>query len=211
MSSLSDFGAGSKPKRVTTYTFGTGTHIPTVDGARCLIRRQGSGAGGTFAGGGGGGGGAGAMVETMERVPIAGIAYSVGAVSPSSTDGASTRVGNIVADGGKSSGRGGNTSSFDSVTGDIGSMPGVSGGSGGSPGSSNNGGAPGFSKVGSNNGQATGAANCSGGGDSFYGRGGNGRAGVGDAATGYGAGGGGGTTAGGTGKGGYIEIWDFGA
>ena len=239
MSNLSDFlgGGGGKPKLVTPITSGTGTYIPTEDNARCFIRRQGAGGGGGAGTGGdsGGGGGGGAQVDSMERVPIAGITYSigakgVGASNLAGTDGSATRVGNIAAPGGKGGGRSSGSGaaggagayliSGDTATGNFGLLNGVSGGAGGhgtATGADNKGWAPGFTKPvsGAGNGQATGVNNAGGGGDSAMGKGGNGVAnGPGGNASGYGAGGGGsrGTGAiGGDGTDGYAEIWDYGA
>ena len=226
--------AGSKPKLITVITSGTGTYIPTVDNARCLIRRQGGGGGGGGGSGGspaGGGGGGGAFVETMERVPIAGITYSIGAkgvggTSANGTNGGATRVGNVIAPGGKAGignstgtvtgGRGAMLITGDVSTGEFGLLNGVSGGAAGSGGTGRTGWAPGFSvpdTTVSGNGQATGAGNTSGGGDSLLGKGGNGIILGGANATGKGAGGGGTATAGvkgGDGADGYAEIWDYG-
>lgn len=237
MSNATDlFGmGGGKPKLITPLPSGTGTYVPTVDMARCLIRRQGAGgAGGSAAAGGspaGGGGGGGALVETMERVPIAGITYAigakgVGATSSNGTDGGNTRIGNIIAPGGKGGlgstggsvvpGLGAYLINGDVSTGSFGLINGISGGAGGD-GSGSKGWAPGFTKPAaatSGNGQSTAAANTSGGGDSAMGKGGNGAATTGGNATGYGAGGGGASGAagkGGDGGDGYGEIWDYGA
>jgi hypothetical protein len=236
------FGAaGSKPKLITTYTSGTGTYVPTEDNARCFIRRLGAGGGGGAgnSSGAGSGGGAGALVDSMQRVPIAGIAYAVGAAGVGAsnvvgTNGSATRVGSIAAAGGKGGTRqaasttagadGAYLITGDTATGNFGLLNGVSGGAGGAgsaTAANNKGFAPGSTtastSVGNVNatGQSTGAVNAGGGGDSAFGIGGNGvQNGTGGNASGYGAGGGGssGTGAtGGNGSGGYIEIWDFGA
>ena len=48
MSNATDLfgGAGGKPKLVTVLTTGSGTYVPTEDGARCFVRRQGGGSSG---------------------------------------------------------------------------------------------------------------------------------------------------------------------
>lgn len=239
MSNATDlFGTGgSKPKLITPLTSGIGTYVPLVDGSRCFIRRQGAGGGGGAGTGSdsGGGGGGGAQVDSFERVPIAGITYSigakgVGASNLAGTDGAATRVGNIAAPGGKGGGRTGGSGaaggagayliSGDTATGNFGLLNGISGGAGGhgtAVGASNKGFAPGFTKPasGAGNGQSAGANNAGGGGDSAMGKGGNGVLGAaGGNATGYGAGGGGSSNTGaigGDGSDGYAEIWDYGA
>lgn len=224
------FGVGGgKPKLITVITSGTGTYVPTENNARCLIRRQGAGggAGGGQAGCGHSGGGGGAFVETMERVPIAGYTYSVGAkgiggTSASGTDGGATRFNNVIASGGKGGISTGGLAvngvvgtpliTGDVGTGNFGQLSGVSGGASGN-GSNTKGYAPGFYIGGAlGNGQSTGSANTSGGGDSFRGKGGNG--GLVGTDGGTGAGGGGSSTVGakgGDGGGGELEIWDYGA
>lgn len=220
----SDFlGGGVKPKLITRITSGTGTYIPTVDLARCLVRIQGAGAGGhtsLYAGGGG------AMVEVVTRIPIAGLPYVVGAAGAVSTNGSQSSFGQFVAPGGSF----GNTSSggvggavglitgpvdADGVTMIPSGLGGVSGGFGGY--SSGAGGPPGFpidpstgaafsapvaSQMGvvPRNGQGNGS-----GGNSFFGIGGT--TGNSPAAGNYGAGGG----INAAGLGGCIEIWDMGA
>ena len=190
------FLAGAKPKLITVYTSGTGTHIPLENNSRCFIRRQGAGGGGGAAlSGSGAGGGAGAQVDSFERVPITGITYAIGAKGVGASDlagtnGSATRVGNISAPGGKGGGRSGvpgaiggsgaYLTSGDTATGNFGSLNGVSGGAGGYAGATaadNKGWAPGFTKPATtgSNGQSTGAANAGGGGDSAMGgKGGNG-------------------------------------
>lgn len=249
MSNLSDFiASGGKPKRVTRYTSGTGTFTPLNDNALCLVRIQGGGGAGGANGNFRGGGGAGAMVEFLIRVPIAGMAYSVGAGGVSTIgvtnggDGSPTRFGNVTAEGGKGGGytnpsvwplsQGGMTSqqagnvtaSSTSVIG--GSITGIAGGAGGSHGQ--NGSAPGFPVSQDNNGtnaiyqrangQATGSAGntTGGGGDSFFGIGGNAATTAsmnGSNGTGYGSGGGAAsattTYKGGSGAGGLIEIIEY--
>jgi len=216
--------AGSKPKLITAYTSGTGTYIPTENNARCLVRIQGGGAGGHASGSGGGGG---AMAEFIIRIPIAGLAYAVGAGGAVANDGSNTTFGAFLAMGGRYDSTGLNTSMYggtlavlvggvdaDSVTAaGAAGLGGVSGGMGGN--GSNPGtvagfpvgvasslvvaiGAIGLSKAGNGQGNNSG-------GNSFYGKGGTtGNAPASDA---YGAGGG----ANAAGRGGYIEIWDFGA
>lgn len=107
MSLLSDFMAsGGKPRLITRITSGTGTHIPTVDMARCLVRIQAGGASGGSSSDsiGGGGGGAGAMVEVFLRVPIAGYGYIIGAggaasgAAASGNNGALSRFGSFTAE-----------------------------------------------------------------------------------------------------------------
>lgn len=99
---LSDFmAAGAKPKLITLLTSGTGTYVPTADNARCFVRVQGGGASGAT-GAGGMGGGAGAMVEGLLRIPIAGVAYTVGAggaatSSVTGNDGILSRFGSLTA------------------------------------------------------------------------------------------------------------------
>jgi len=143
MSNLSDFtGGGVKPKLITSYTSGTGTYVPTENNARCFVRLTGGGAGGHASGSGGGGG---AMVEVFIRIPIAGIAYAVGAGGSVATDGGNTTVGQFTAIGGRYDNTGLHTSMFggtlatlvggvdaDSVTG-VGAtgLNGLSGGMGG--------------------------------------------------------------------------------
>ncbi len=215
--------AGSKPKLITQYTSGTGTYIPTVDNARCLVRIQGGGAGGHATGSGGGGG---AMVEVFIRIPIAGLPYAVAAAAAAATQGSVSTFGQFTAMGGFYDASGTNVSNYggvlsvnigavdaDSVTfigaRGIGGVEGGSGGNGSNPGCVA--GFPinnqtlvtsGFNGFGArcSNGQGNNS-----GGNSFYGKGGT--TGNAPAATAYGAGGGMNAAS----RGGIIEIWDFGA
>ncbi len=240
---------GSKPKLITRITSGTGTYVPTADMARCFVRVQGAGASGGAGDGsiGGGGGGAGAMVEAMVRIPIAGLAYMVGAGggSTSTTNGVSggaSRLGTLWAEGGSygiyravspssATSRGGGLSNFGGAVNAagafisaVGGVAGVAGGSGGA-GYNSKGSPPGF-PVSSDatlgwsdkqTGLSATSALGGGGGDSFFGTGGNGATtnpGNGSAGSGYGSGGGGAigasTGVSGAGAGGCIEIWDYG-
>lgn len=240
MSSLSDFmGASTKPKLITSYTSGTGTYVPTADMARCFVRVQAGGGGGSYVGGSHLGGGGGAMVEFWCRVPIAGLAYAVGAGgtgggSGIGGDGSKSSFGPYSAMQGFSggtasvfgpqSGSGGvltqadgsvDTDSVSMMSGN--GLQGVSGGAGGN--SSDSGLMVGFPNRVSNSlstpnasavkAYAPNGQGVSSGGDSFYGKGG--LAGASPAATAYGAGGGGHATTAAAGRGGYIEVWDFGA
>lgn len=212
MSNLSDFLGGGKPKLITLLTSGTGTYVPTADQARCLVRVQGAG-GGSHSAASNYGGAGGQMVQRFIRIPIAGMAYVIGAGGATATVGANSRFGSILAEGGTSAGftsydpwtnsgtsativynpgGGYGNSSSDSVAGGAGGMSGYParaagfGARHGAPYSLSSGGA------------------LYGGGDSFFGLGGvHGGAGP----TGYGAGGAYPNT---TGGGGCIEIWDFG-
>lgn len=217
-------------KRYATYTSGTGTFTPLVDNARCFVRMIGGGGSG---GGGnsGSGGGASGMVEFALRVPIAGLAYTVGAggarASSLGNIGGDTYFGGRVTRGGGpghpaadniggygtagSYGAGGvdNPAGLVSRTGSsgVGLGAGGSGGAGLAAGGDCVGGFPGGGVgVGGNSGS---------GGGSFYGSGGTGAGAViGNSGNGYGAGGGGsyGSNGGtGAGGGGFIEIWEFGA
>lgn len=75
---------GALGKPVTTiYTSGTGTYIPTADGARCRVTIIGGGGGGSSFNSTGYaayscGAGGGTTIETL-RVPLVGLPYSVGA------------------------------------------------------------------------------------------------------------------------------------
>ncbi len=245
MSNLSDFLTATKPKRVTRLTSGTGTFTPLRDNALCMVRLQAGGGAGASGVSYRSGGGGGAMVEFWVRVPIAGVAYTVGAggagvVSGYGGDGGNSRFGNMTADSGKGGGntnpgewpyaRGGlnsqqagfATATSASVLG--GSVSGVAGGAGGLAGAA--GSAPGFPASLDNsstnyilpiaNGQSLGSGQVGGGGDSFFGIGGNasssGTANGGDG-TGYGSGGGATVAAtpyrGGNGAGGLIEIIEY--
>lgn len=219
------FIAGVKPKLITRYTSGTGTYVPTVDMARCLVRVQGGGAGGVSVGTVGGGGG-GAMVETVMRIPIAGLAYAVGAGGAASTNGSASTFGNIRAMGGQydSSTNGGyggfigilgGTVSATNVSVGVAGMRGVPGGAGGS--TSTDGLVAGqpinnpnlvIAPLGNLLPQFTNGQGNKSGGNSFFGIGGATQASP--AAGNYGAGGGGGASPA-AGLGGCIEIWDFGA
>ena len=226
---LSNYVGGSKPKLITLLTSGTGTYVPTADMARCLVRIQAGGAGGSANHGGGGG----AMTEWMLRIPIAGLAYVVGAGGAASSNGSLSSFGQYIAlpgtwGNGSGPGMGGPIAFIegqvdaDGVSGFFPGCAGVAGGAGGS--ASSNGfrvgkpvgtvaaytGGP----VNDNVNQYSGTfwANTAGlksGGDSFYGTGG--AAGSAPAAGNYGAGGGGHASTPGAGLGGCIEIWDFGA
>lgn len=221
--------AGGKPKLITRLTSGTGTYVPTVDMARCLVRIQAGGGGGASTGNNAGG--AGAMIEIFFRIPIAGLAYSVGAGGAVETDGSMSTLGQFSAMpgaggvNGVSPGMGGVIGALmgpvdtngASIT--VSGMAGVSGGFGGN--GSVAGGLPGFpidppnapayaaavpaqySTVWSIN-HRNGQGNASGG-NSFYGKGGT--TGNAPATTAYGAGGGFNAA----GRGGCIEIFDFGA
>ena len=223
---LSNYVGGSKPKLITLLTSGTGTYVPTADMARCLVRIQGGGGGGAATSYGGGGG---AMTEWMLRIPIAGLAYVVGAGGAASSNGSLSSFGQYIAlpgTGGTGSGPGvGGPIAFidgqidaDGVSVFFPGCAGVAGGAGGS--ASSNGfrvgkpinalaaytGGPGndstnqYSGTFWGNGQGNGS-----GGDSFFGKGGT--TGNSPAAGNYGAGGG----VNAAGLGGCIEIWDFGA
>ena len=221
MPNLSDLiGGGGKPKLITTYTSGTGTYIPTVDMARCLVRIQAGGAGGHSTNGGGG---AGSMIEFDIRIPIAGLAYAVAAAAAVNTDGSNstfgpyTAVGGSYAAGGAATAYGGmngvlqgGVNASEAMIGGARHLAGVDGGSGGH--SSRNGGLVGFPTYNlggvpplsnANTRWANGQGHNSGG-NSFYGKGGT--SGNPPAAGAYGAGGGMNAAS----LGGYIEIWDFG-
>ena len=223
MSNLSDFALGAKPKLITRYTSSTGTYVPTVDMARCLVRIQAAGGGGHSSSGNGGGGGA--WIEIVMRVPIAGLTYVVGAGGAIGANGSPSSFGQFTAD----AGRGGQTASVVGTggllgvssgsidgtfrilsTGANGTLSGVAGGAGGL--SSANG-----MRCGNPFGQdpqyattpisnllpPNGVGNGSGG-DSWSGKGG--ASGVAGAAN-TGAGGGA-NAAGGSGN---VEVWDYGA
>jgi hypothetical protein len=218
--------AGSKPKLITAYTSGTGTYVPTENNARCLVRLQGGGGGGHATGSGGGGG---AMIEFIIRIPIAGLAYAVGAGGAVANNGSNSTFGPYTAIGGGYDSSGTNQLMYggitaigmggvdaDSVT-FIGST-GITGVPGGMGGNAANAGMQAGFPIGSGSALLVGASNIStlvgragngqgnnSGGNSFYGKGGTtGNAPASDA---YGAGGG----MNAAGRGGYIEIWDFGA
>ena len=219
------FGGLVKPKLITRYTSGTGTHVPTVDMARCLVRVQAGGAGGVSAGTVGGGGG-GAMVEAVMRIPIAGLAYAVGAGGAASTSGSASTFGNLRAMGGQydastSGGYGGllgilgGSVSATNVSVGVAGVRGVPGGAGGS--NSTDGLVAGqpvggptlvISPLGNLLPLFTNGQGNKSGGNSFFGIGGATQASP--AAGNYGAGGGGGASPA-AGLGGCIEIWDFGA
>jgi hypothetical protein len=226
MSKSSDlFGSAGKPKLITSYTSSTGTYVPTADMARCLVRLQAGGGGGYNSGANGGGGG-GAFAEFWVLVPIAGIAWAVGAGGAATIDGSPTTFGSNSAMGGRaatgssSPGHGGvlssSSGSVDADSATIINSVGLSGASGGAGGYTLAGGQVGHSTpINSNfstvsaytavngwfgNGQGTAS-----GGNSFYGKGGT--TGNAPAADAYGAGGGYNAA----GRGGKIEIWDFGA
>jgi len=231
--SLNDlFLAGAKPKLITRYTSAapTGTYVPTVDNARCLVRIQGGGGGGWSTAGNAGGGG-GAMIEEVVRIPIAGWAYVVGAGGAVSTAGSPSTLGPFGADGGKAPSSSaipgigglvgmaaGAVSATATTVSSGGSGRGVTGGGGGyaASGSGFRAGTPiaenhaVFGTVSPVTSYIAGLRNGAGaasGGSSFYGIGGaNGQPPAADA---YGAGAGSGVGTGGVG--GCIEIWDFGA
>ena len=190
-------GSGSKPKLITLITSGTGTHIPTVDNARCFVRMQAPGGGGSnFGSSPGSGAGAGAMVEFWVRVPIAGTAYAIGAPGTAGLDGGVTKFGPMSALGGKGGVSNGGTAQGGLLGDTAGAgVPGVSGGAPGKP--------PGFSA----------ASTSATGGDSFFGLGGaSGNPGA--AGSGFGSGGGAGNVSsalGGPGAVGKLEVWDYGA
>jgi len=219
------FGTGgAKPKLITAYTSGTGTYVPTENNARCLVRLQAAGSGGAAAAVAGGGG---AFVEVVVRVPIAGLAYVVGAgggvgvAGGLSSFGATTANPGTAPTGAPLPGCGGmlgisvgNVDASKATVTVPGVLNGVSGGQGAES-ASEPGKQVGFPYAGDGfntfsvspmsaqipgNGQGNGS-----GGDSFYGKGGT--TGNMPAATAYGAGGG----INAAGRGGYIEIWDFGA
>jgi len=216
------FGTGgAKPKLITAYTSGTGTYVPTENNARCLVRIQAGGAGG-YSGGSGGGGGA--MVEVFVRVPIAGLAYAVGAGGAVGANGSVSTFDVYTAMGGVCDVSGSNTAMYGgflsillggvsaTAAGIFGGqgLPGVPGGSGGN--STMPGKVAGFPTANSAQSVASaylyavgnGQGNNSGG-NSFYGKGGT--TGNAPAAGAYGAGGGNNAA----GAGGCIEIWDMGA
>lgn len=221
------FGGGSaKPKLVTQLTSSTGTYVPTENNARCLVRVQGGGAGGHASAGGGGGG---AMVEEVVRIPIAGMAYAVGAGGAVGNNGSNSTFGPLTAMGGTYDGSGSaqlnyggvlsvsvggvDADSLSSVGGA--GLRGVSGGAGGNAG--NPGTVAGFpspianplivgtSGISGLTGRSSNGQGNNSGGNSFYGKGGATDASP--ASDAYGAGGGKNAA----GRGGYIEIWDFGA
>lgn len=213
--------AGSKPKLITSYTSGTGTYVPTENNARCLVRLQGGGAGGAASGAGGGG----AFIECVIRVPIAGLAYAVGAGGAAGLAGSATTFGSLFAAGAPGPTGGGVPGtgaplgiSYGSVSAigvtllNAGGLTGISGGGGGN--ASSAGGLAGYPGINDTTNYAVTPASLIGlrnsqgaqsGGNSFYGTGGT--TGNSPTAGNYGAGGG----ANAAGLGGYIEIWDFGA
>ena len=228
MSNLSDFLGGSKPKLITVLTSSTGTYVPTVDMARCFIRVQGGGGSGCASLAAGGGG---AMVAAWRRIPIAGMAYTVGAGGATNSgttalNGSLSRFDSITAQRGlggayinstnNSGGFGGktmgtsNSSTDGSVAGGAGGYGTFNGSAYGWPISSVTSGGTQITIQEDNNGNGICATGYGGGGDSFFGKGGNGNVTVGLPGTGYGSGGGAGGTSGGAGAGGCIEIWDYG-
>lgn len=222
MSNLSDFISSGKPKLITLLTTGTGTYTPTADMARCFVRLQAGGGGGAATTDGGGGG---AMHERMMRVPIAGLAYAVGAGGAATAAGSDSTFGVMTANHGMNGGTtttlsmggllgemGGSVSATAITASTGGANPGVCGGAGGNagnagcqagfpipPGTSPYGATPFNALADHGNGKGV-----SSGGDSFYGKGGT--TGNAPAAGNYGAGGG----ANAAGLGGCIEIWDYG-
>lgn len=226
MSNLSDFvgGGGTKPL-VTSYTTGTGTHVPSVDNALCYVELQGSGGGGSNSVVAAGGGGA--KIGFWVRVPIAGLAYTVPAGGAVNTDGGKASFGTMSAQGGKVgnnisdriSGAGGlvgaiagasnGTNATLAAAGIPDAYPGGAGGNGtnagnlvGFPANCNAVASPalGFGDYANNNGQ--GAAS---GGDSFFGKGNPSN--TAPVATAYGAGGGYFRA----GSSGLVRIFDYGA
>lgn len=216
------FGGGAKKSTRTLLTTGTGTFVPSADGAVCRVRIQAGGGGGYTSAVAGGGG---AMVEVWLRVPIAGLPYVVGAGGAVATDGSKSTFGQFTANPGQAGKTGsipgwggilgmllGSVNATAATIAQASTLDGVSGGAGGY---STEGCQVGFPYVndGSNtygvspmrnqtpgNGQGTNS-----GGDSFYGKGGT--TGNSPAATAYGAGGG----MNAAGRGGCIDIEDFGA
>lgn len=229
MTAATDFALSAKPKLITRITSGSGIYVPTADMARCLVRQQAGGAGGNPVSGYAGG--AGAMVELLLRIPIAGLAYVVGAGGAIGANGSDTTFGQYYAlhgtfGNGNGPGIGGPVGILMGAVDTDGAsiytsgLSGMSGGGGGASGSSLEGLKCGFpvnqgfwstySGSSSNPGvnHFAGAPNGQGsgsGGDSFYGKGG--AAGSSPAAGNYGAGGGSNAA----GAGGLIEIWDYGA
>lgn len=219
------FGVGGTKPLVTSYTTGTGTHVPSVDNALCYVELQGSGAGGsnTVVAAGG----AGAKIGFWVRVPIAGLAYTVPAGGAVNTDGSKATFGTMSAQGGKA---GSSTTDRLSGTGGlVGAIAGASNGSnatlaaagipdaypGGAGGNGTNSGnlvgfpancnavaspALGFGDYANNNGRGAGS-----GGDSFFGKGNPSN--VPPVATAYGAGGGYFQA----GSPGLVRIYDYGA
>ena len=218
------FGGGIKPV-VTSYTSGTGTHVPTVDNALCYVDLQGSGGGGSNSVVAAGGGGA--KIGFWVRVPIAGLAYTVPAGGAVNTDGGKATFGTMSAQGGKA---GTSVSSITSGAGGlVGAIAGASNGSnatlamagipdaypGGAGGDDVNAGnlvgfpannnavaspALGFGDYVANNGRGAGS-----GGDSFFGKGNPSN--VAPVATAYGAGGGYFQA----GSPGLVRVYDYGA
>ena len=222
MSAASDFLAGGKPRLVTLYTSSTGTYVPTVNNARCLVRIQAGGGGGYTSSVGGGGG---AMVEVWLRIPVAGLAYVVGAGGAATVSGSQSSFAHYVACpglpgwGAAGPGHGGYMGVSNGVTDGTtniallnpGGLVGVAGGHGGYSGSGGligNPMAPNDTSYWLNAGatrEVTNGQGAASGGDSFYGKGGT--TGNAPAAAAYGAGGG----ANAAGRGGCVEIFDFGA
>lgn len=221
LSSFSPFSGGGGTPMVTTYTSGTGTFVPSVDNARCVVFVQGAGGGGGRGTNGSSltasGGSAGAMLVAELRIPIAGVPYSVGAAGVGSTNpgfagtgGAKTVFAAITAN----PGAGGSATSGLAEGGAVGLLRGsnVAGGLGYSGGGGGNGGtavngvagsATNFVFNAANGTAAGGVADGSyggggGAGDSYFGRGGAGGNGgastgvAGSSGSGYGSGGGGG-------------------
>ena len=218
------FGGGIKPL-VTSYTSGTGTHVPSVDNALCYVELQGSGAGGSNSAVAAGGGGA--KIGFWVRVPIAGLTYTVPAGGAVNTDGGKASFGTMSAQGGKagttingiSSGAGGLTGAIAgaangpnttlAVGGISDAYPGGAGGNNanagnlvGFPANCNAVASPalGFGDYFDNNGRGTGS-----GGDSFFGKGNISN--VAPVATAYGAGGGYYRA----GSPGLVRVYDYGA
>lgn len=220
------------PLKTTTYTSGTGTFTPAVDGGLCVVLLVGAGGGGgrgTVGTVGASGGSGGVSVLFSDRFTGA-QSYTVGAAgvgatttNTNGTAGASTRLGRWVAPGGAAGLATGAAAA--SVTVGPGWVTGGAGGAGGNgvagiTGSAA-GGLPAATGLAAGGTASTGGGG-GGGGDSTHGTGGAGGAGgattgtAGTVATGYGGGGGGGgaggttTGNGGNGTGGYILILEYG-
>lgn len=196
MTNLSDVLVSGRPKRITIYTSGTGTHtyLPSATRVRKTLSGGGSGgvrnaAGGTLAACGGP---AAASVSVLMVITSATETYTVGAAgvgatanSTAGTAGGRSRLGTLVAEGAPapimtSSGQVGAVAGNAVTSGLIGVAGGASGGAptnaAGDAGS-----APNFSAIGTKNGSAAGGTfggtnngGGGGGGDSLYGGGGAG-------------------------------------
>lgn len=112
MSTFTQFLGGAKPKQVTTYTTGTGTHATTGANAWCYVTLVAGGGGGgagqrgnpgnpSFAAyhiSGGGGRKGGVYQGFVQLSPN--VSYAVGAAGPASGAGGSTTLGPLTAVGG---------------------------------------------------------------------------------------------------------------